>query len=223
MNTLDIIVYDFETGGLKAGWHEAIQIAGKAYNGRTLEPYPEGEFCSLMKPEHPERLDDGALKVNGKTREELAKAPDQKAAWLSFVEWVNRFNLKRNTFGAPIAAGYNIRNFDSAFVNVLNKKHGPKKDKTLLFNTYRDYDLKDDLFRWFRWNEELVNEKLDTVRAYFGLSLEGAHDALVDVRQTGELMVRFLSLYRTLGMRPGKDGQGKFIKFKNCCARTPAA
>ena len=40
MNQLDFIVFDFETGGLDPKHHEAIELAAKAYDARTLEPYP---------------------------------------------------------------------------------------------------------------------------------------------------------------------------------------
>jgi DNA polymerase III epsilon subunit-like protein len=112
MNDLDLVCFDFETGGLDPNHHEAIQVAGKAYNARTLEPYPVemgGEFCSLMKPLYPDRLDPGALKVNKKTPEELMAAPDQKLVWNEFVAWVNKWNKRKNKWGAPLAAGKNIR------------------------------------------------------------------------------------------------------------------
>lgn len=220
MNQLDFIVFDLETGGLQSDFHEAIQVAGKAYDARTLEPYPieaGGEFCSLMKPLYPERLQDGALKVNGKTREELAKAPDQKVVWNAFVAWVNKFNKKRNTFGAPIACGKNIRNFDLKFVDVLNALHCPKKEKTLLFSTRLQVELEDQILQWFSGDPELPNMKMDTLREYFGLSTESAHDALEDTRQTGALIFRFMKLHRELRSRKNREGE-PLLKFRGSMA-----
>ena len=218
INTLDFVVFDFETGGLKADFHEAIQVAGKAYNGRTLEPYPAdagGEFQSLMKPLYPERLEDGALKVNGKTREELAAAPDQKVVWNAFVDWVGKFNPTKSTFKAPIAAGKNIRNFDMKFVDVLNRLHCKKAEKTVLFNERKMLDLEDVWFLWFENEQEPKDAKMDTIREFMGMSTEGSHDALVDCRQTGALLMKFLKLHRTLQSRKSSDGT-KLIKFANC-------
>jgi len=169
-----------------------------------------------MKPLHPERLEDGALRVNGKTREMLEKAPDQKLVWNEFVTWVNKFNRKRTPFGAPIAAGKNIRDvtgFDMDFVHVLNKLHCPKKEKTLLFNTRRVLDLDDIWFLWFENQQEPENQKMDTIRDYLEMSKDGAHDALQDCRDTGEVIMRFLNLTRELQRRVNKDGE-KLIKFK---------
>ncbi len=228
INNLAFVCFDFETYGLSAETSEVIEVAGKAYNPRTLEPYPVsagGEFVSMMKPLYPERLDtpgaQKALDVNKKTKAEILAAPDQKLVWNQFVDWVNKWNPKRNRFGAPIALGKNIRNFDYKFLEVLNGLHCKNKEKTLLFNPQTDIDLQDYIFAWFENSTELENGRMDTLRTYFGMSHEGAHSALVDVRQTGDLIMKFLKLKRTLAARPGKDG-GKFIEFKNCCAKKGA-
>lgn len=192
----NIVVFDFETGGLDPNFHEAIQIAGKAYKFATLEPYDDGEFVSLMKPLHPERLQEDALRVNKKTKDELLAAPDQGVVWNKFVEFVNKWNPKGNGYTAPIAAGKNIRKFDLRFAQVLTKLHCPKKEKTVLFSPKWDIDLEDFLLGWHYGNPDLPDMKMDTVREYFGLSREGAHDALVDVRQTGTLIMRFLRMQR---------------------------
>lgn len=225
INELDFVVFDFETGGLIPGTHEVIQVAGKAYNARSLEPYPVGqggEFSSLMKPLHPDKLDPQALKVNKKTVEELMAAPDQKVVWSNFVAWVNKFNRKKTKWGAPIACGKNIRSFDLKFVEVLNDLHMPKKGKTLLFNDRKQLDLEDFTFIWFENEPEPANDKMDTWREYFGMSTDGAHDALVDVRQTGELIMKFLKLHRNMQKRTAADGT-KFIKFKGAFGRPAVA
>jgi DNA polymerase III epsilon subunit-like protein len=217
---LDYVVFDFETGGLNPQYNEAIQVAGKAYNARTLEPYPAeqgGEFCSLMKPLYPERLEDGALKVNKKTREELMVAPDQAVVWNQFVDWVARWNPKKTKWTAPIACGKNIRSFDLEFVKVLNNLHCKKKDKVVLFSERREVDMQDFTFAWFENEAEPEDDKMDTWRKYLGLSSEGGHDALVDVRQTGAVIMRFLKLHRQLQARKDKDGN-KLIKFKGAFA-----
>lgn len=224
INNLDFIVFDFETGGLQADFHEAIQIAGKAYNARTLEPYPVsagGEFESLMKPLHPERLQAEALKVNGKTVDQLMAAPDQKLVWNQFVDWVGKYNPTKSSFKAPIAAGKNIRNFDLKFVDVLNEKHCKNKAKTVLFNTRMQLELEDIFFFWFENEAEPKNAKLDTLREFFGMGTDGAHDALVDVRQTGDLIMKFLKLHRELQRRTAADGS-KLIKFKDSFRRKAA-
>ncbi len=217
MNSLNYVCFDLETGGLSAEKNDAISVAAVAYDGRTLEPIPPaegGEFDSLMKPLDFSRLQDQALAVNKITREELAKAPDQKLVWNEFVKWVGRFNKKGTAFGAPIAVGKNIRAFDMAFVRKLNGQHCKKKEKTVLFHK-RLYDLEDVLFLWFENSDELPDLKMDTLREFMGLSKVGAHSALVDSRQTGAVFMRFLKLKRELRSRKTGDGK-EFIRFRGC-------
>lgn len=221
MNTKDICVFDFETGGLVAGVNEAISVAAKMYNARTLEPYPDGEFDSLMKPLHPDKLDDRALAVNKITRDQLfgnkdkgiPPAPEQAVVWKQFIDWVGRWNPRKNALCAPIACGKNIRNFDLKFVRVLNELHSPKREKTVLFNSRRELELEDIIFMWFENEKEPEKEGMDTLREFFGISKEGAHSALVDVRQTGALVMRFLKLHRTFQAKLDRDGN-KLVKFK---------
>lgn len=218
MNSLDIIVFDLETGGLSPDRHEAVSVAAVAYNARTLEPYPAesgGEFNSLMRPLRPDRLEDEALRVNGLSRDELAAAPEQAVVWNQFVAWVGRYNRRGTASSAPIAAGKNIRNFDLHFVNRLCEAHCPKKGKTVLFNTRTQLELEDLMFLWYENDNTLPNMKMDTLRDHFGLSREGAHSALVDARQTGMLLMRFLKLHRSLRARRCKDGT-PFIQFAGC-------
>lgn len=221
INNLHYIVFDFETGGLKPDYHEAIQIAGKAYHARTLEPFPlpGGEFSSLMKPLYPERLQDEALALNKKTREQVLAAPDQKLVWNQFVDWVAQYrNPNENFGGLPIACGKNIRNFDMKFVEVLNRLHLKKNVRLFSRN---EVDLEDFVFHWFENSDELPNIKMDTLRDYFAMSKEGAHDALVDVRQTGALIMKFLNVCRTLRSRTREDGS-KLIKFQGAFAKAAA-
>ena len=84
MNYKDIIVFDFETGSRNPEKTQPIQIAAVAIHGRKLTVQPDGYFESLMRPILDDEeaikmgldpIEDEALAVNGKTREELAKAP----------------------------------------------------------------------------------------------------------------------------------------------------
>jgi len=218
----DIVVWDFETGGLDATRHEAIQIAGKAYNGRTFEPYPNGEFSSLMKPLYPDRLDPKALACNKKTVDELMAAPPQEVVWPQFVKWVQRWNksAKKGAFTAPIAAGKNL-NFDKRFMAVLNDLYLPNKNKTIIFNEYRNHlDLQDFIYQYMGGSDELENEKMDTLRVYFGLPTENAHDALTDTRQCGQLIMKFMSLSRKIFEASLRGASVRLLPFRNACLET---
>jgi DNA polymerase III epsilon subunit-like protein len=213
INQLDIVVFDLETTGLSWTKHEICEVGAKAYDGRTLEPYPDGEFSSLMKPERPEDIDEGALKVNGITREMLDKAPTQRAVWPEFVRWVARYNKKGSAFGAPMAGGKNILNFDLPFVHAINKLHGPKKEKTVIFNKHRVLDLELILWLWHFQDPDLPSLGFDNYREYAGMSAKSAHRALPDARQEGEVLMKYLKLHLELRRKKDKNGE-PFIKLK---------
>lgn len=227
INRLNFLSFDFETGGLKPGYHEAIQIGAKVY-GPNFKPIggESGEFVSLMKPLHFDRLDQEALAINGKTVEMLEGAPDQGVVWKSFIKWADQWKAKGGSGGngastRPIAVGKNIRDFDLHFVDELNKLHAPKGIEQKIFHNKRLIDLEDIMFHWFGFSEELQNYKMDDFRVYLGMTQDNAHDALVDARQTGDVVMRFLQWYKHLFNKVNKYPDGtekKFIEFRGSFA-----
>jgi DNA polymerase III epsilon subunit-like protein len=195
-NKENIIVFDMETTGLDHVNNDCIEICAQVIDPMTLEKIPAddgGCFYSLMKPDKPENIEEKALAVNKKTREEILAAPEAKLVWPQFANWVAGWKRVY----APIAAGKNIRGFDLLFVEELNKRH-LKTKKGSIFSRRTIIDLEDFLFYWFEGNEELFDYKMDTVRPYFGLSAEGAHSATIDVEQTADLIIHFMKLHRQM-------------------------
>lgn len=188
------------------------EIAAKVYNARSLEPVKDGEFHSICKPPPDIIIQQEALDVTGIKREDIEKAPLLEVVWLQFVDWVLKFNPKKNKWDAPIAVGHNIKGFDIPIANRCCERFCKKKGETILFNTFKMVDSLDILFLWFENSNELVNMKMDTVRPYFGLSNDGGHRALADVKATGDLVMRFLKYHRKLmGQNPQKF-KGAFAK-----------
>lgn len=213
MNELPIICFDFETAGPRAiavNPHLCypIQVAAMAIDPRKLEPIPGGTFSSMICPadvndsqwETAEQDWKEALDINKKKVEDIKTAPAEAEVWKAFAAFVNKYNPKGNQYNAPIAAGQNIDRFDLIIADRLNAKHkiSKKEDQYLLFNNRISLDLKNILFVWFEGNNDLKNHKMDTLRQYLGMSAEGAHDAMQDVKDTTDVIVRFLKLHRKL-------------------------
>lgn len=214
MNSNVIICFDFETGGLDTKTTEPIEIAAIAVNPRTLTPIPDGTFYSLCRPTDFSILQDGALAVNGRTRSELQKAPEQEVVWRAFAGFIKRFNPKGNGFAtAPIPAGKNIRLFDMPIFTRICSKYGfvDKNGEQNLFHRRKVYDLEDMIEFWFENSDELPNRKMDTLRGYFGLSKDGAHSAMVDTLQTADLITRFMRVHRYYASK---------IVFRGACSKT---
>jgi DNA polymerase III epsilon subunit-like protein len=47
---------------------------------------------------------------------------------------------------------------------------------------------------------------MDNLREYFGIDKDGAHDAIKDVKDTADIMIRFMKLHRNVASK---------VKFKN--------
>jgi DNA polymerase III epsilon subunit-like protein len=216
-NNNTIIVYDYETCSRNPNTTQPIQLAAVAIHSQRLEVIPGSEFESLIRPiEDVEEqakaglgnIEDEALAVNGKKIEDLRNAPDLKTVWSQFVNYVNNFNFKKNSYSAPICAGYNIVGFDNIITDRICGPHGwgygpwdKERGKNSLFNPVRKLDLMDLVFWWFSNTSEPKKLSQTSLLEFCGLSTEGAHDALQDVKACSELICKFLSLHRELSKR----------------------
>lgn len=205
INNIPIIVFDFETLGTNVKVHEPIQVAALALHPRKLTPYEDGRFSSMMRP--PGKVEDWvidkrALEVNKKTIPEIDAAPAQEVVWKQFVQFCNRFNSQNSVYTLPIAAGQNIVNFDIPIANRLCLKYKciDKDGAPKLFNRMDVIDLYHITFMWFENTVEPEKRKLDVLREFFGITKEGAHDAMIDVSQTADIILRFLQLHRRLAV-----------------------
>lgn len=224
INYNKICVFDFETDGSNPSECSPVQIAAVMIDPINLEIIDGSEFNTNFKPEVLENnlnykyetdILDFHAKVKGCKQEDILQSwyqyPKQEHSWNMFVNYLEKYHSrssKKSQFSAPIAAGYNIYRFDLHIIDRLSKKYGNlnKENKTDLFFPRDVVDCMNLMFYWFEQNGDLKNYTLDSVRDYFGISKIGAHDALKDVKDTAEIIVRFMRLHRNLG---------KKIKFRN--------
>lgn len=216
-------MFDFETtgvppkGGINPSTCEPVQLAAVAMNPRTLEFTEADTFKSFIKPDTPfEELDKENINwhcdVRNCTVEELQElwetAPSVKTVWEDFVSFVSSYNPSKRFNSMPIAAGYNIKAFDMVIVQRLCERFGPvdSEKKQKVFYGRNQLDLMDFVFLWTENLNEPKNQKLDTIRQWFGLSGDGAHDALEDVKDTARILSRFLNLHRRYASK---------VKFKD--------
>lgn len=231
-NLQKICVFDMETDGSDPDVCSPVQIAAIMVDPFKLEIIENSEFNVFMKPEKLCSDDsycyadsdvlDFHSKVRGCSSEEILSSwksyPDQKNGWNRFTEYLELYHTraksKKSCFSAPIAAGYNINRFDMKIINRLSKKfnHVNKEGITSLFYPRDIVDIMNMIFYWFEGNNELKNYTLDNLREYLGISKDGAHDALKDVKDTAEIMIRFLKLHRNLSKKV--KFRGSFVDAK---------
>lgn len=213
MNYSNIMVLDFETGGKNPHTCEPIQLAAVILEPIKLEIVDE--FQSMMRALKPDELEEKALEVNKKTKEEIAAAPHPKQVWLDFCNFAKKYTKKN--FYAPILAGYNILSFDKVILDRLAKEYGgwnEKENKNEVYNSFAIIDLMQHIWLLTENSKVLPNIKLSpTLLDHVGLYSDDAHDALVDVKNTSKLLVRLIKYFRKLDW--ANKSKGCFIEEKN--------
>lgn len=216
-NNQKICVFDFETDGKDPNICSPVQLAAIMVDPVKLEIIPNSEFNISIKPLALENNKDYAYedsdildfhaRVRGSTKEDVLKAwheyPDQDTSWKMFVSYLDMYHLrsdKKSCFTAPIAAGYNINRFDMKIVERLSKKYKNvnKEGVSSLFYPRDVIDIMNLIFYWFEGSNDLKSYSLDNLRDYLSISKEGAHDALKDVKDCAEILIRFLRLHRSM-------------------------
>lgn len=208
---------DYESTSRYPHTTQPIQLSAVAIHSQKLEIIEGSEFDSLIRPiEDPElqakaglgAIEDEALAVNRKTMEELRLAPDLKTVWTQFIEYTNNFNYKKNSYTAPIVAGYNIIGFDNIITDRICGPHGwnygpwdKDRQKNSLFNPIYKIDLMDLVFTWFSSTAEPRKLNLGCLSEFLGIDTTNLHDALEDVKVTANILCRFLKMQRELNTR----------------------
>ena len=102
----------------------------------------------------------------------------------------------------------NIHRFDLKIIDRLSQKYGDtnKEGNNNIFFQRDVLDIMNLVFYWFEQNSDLKSYSMDNLRDYLGISKDGAHDALKDVKDSAEILIRFLKLYRNMANK---------VKFKD--------
>jgi DNA polymerase III epsilon subunit-like protein len=208
MANRDFIIFDFETGSRNPHKTQPTQIAALALDGRSLTV--KGQFNSEIKPildddkaiaAGVDPLQDEALKITGKTRENLAKAPALKSVWAKFTKFVDQYNWKGEPFFAPIPVGFNIIGFDLIIINRLCKEFGPwdsEREQQKLFSKVYKIDIMDNVYAWTESDPNVRSISMDSLRERMGLSKTNAHDALQDVKDEANIFIKLMKTHRSV-------------------------
>lgn len=179
-----IVHVDFETGGVEPK-HPSIQLAAVAWDG-AIEL---GAFEQKIVFKEAD-ADPAALAMNHYDRAAWvdAKSPAivaaKFAAWLKPYCTVKKKSLKTgNDYFVARLAGYNAAAFDAP---RLREMFGAQ----FLPAEYPVRDVLQMAVFYFDEHPDVTppaNMKLSTVCAHFGITTDGAHDALADARMCAEL------------------------------------
>ena len=230
MNNNKICVFDFETDGSDPSVCSPVQLSAVMIDTQRLEIIKDSEFNAYFKPERLEQAGQSATseiykdsdilewhgKVKGVDKEEIFKQwmdyPEQKHSWQQFVSYLDNYHnvygkRTRSQFSAPIASGYNIIRFDMKIINRLSSKYNNlnKENITNLFHPRDQVDIMNVAWLWLENLSEIKSLALDNLRDYLGIDKTNAHDAVKDVKDCAQILMRFLRLHRNLSNK---------VKFK---------
>lgn len=193
-NQNKIAVIDLETTDVNPNTCGIIQLSCVIADPRTFEPYNDGIFDTLVRPNQL-KFNDEALEVNKRTREEIEAAPQEKIVWASFIHFMLKFSKGSGEWDMPIMAGHNIANFDRIILNRMIDKY---KCKALFHPVYM-IDTMQLSWYWFESREDIEKYGLDYWRHKLKLgadSINKSHDSLQDCHDTLDLLRRYMKLSR---------------------------
>lgn len=208
MANRDYIIFDFETCSRNPHKTQPTQIAALALDGRSFTV--KGQFNSEIQPIFDDEkaislgldpVQDEALKVTKKTREQLAQAPSLKSVWNKFTKFVSQYNWKGDAFFNPIPVGFNIIGFDMIIINRLCKELGPwdsEREQQKLFSKVYKFDIMDSIFAWTESDPNIKSISMDALRERMGLSTDNAHDALQDVKDEANIFIKLMKTHRAV-------------------------
>lgn len=232
-----ICVFDFETDGSDPNTCSPVQLSAVMIDSNRLEIIKDSEFNVYLKPDKIESCkgsidislygDSDILEWHGKIKniskeqvfENWQNYPEQKHGWQQFLNYLENYHVvsgnkkQKNQFTAPKASGYNIIRFDMKIINRLSEKYGNlnKENNTNIFHPRDQIDIMNIVWLWLSDMPEMKSLSLDNLRNYLGIDQTNAHDAIKDVQDCADILIRFLRLHKKLSQK---------IKFKNAFQQT---
>ena len=177
-------VVDVETTGLILGYNEIVQVAVLPLDD-NLNPIDISPFNLRICPSYPERAHPTAMRINGLKMDDLMKCPTQAQAADIFMEWVESLNIPLGKRLIPICHN---GQFDvpmmkvwlgiEAYESVFARRGRDTMHMALTIN---------DQHAWKARPIPFSNVSLASLCNHFGITNDGAHDALVDVIRTAKI------------------------------------
>ena len=231
MNSNTYLCYDLETTGPNPYYDIPIEIAAIALKPRTLESYKDNlgqdiTFYSLVQipeeflkaaeadPKKKASLE-GALKINNKTLDDLAEAPDLKTVWRNFVNFCQQYSSKpSDSWRSVIPVTYNGNGFDNVMIDRLAKEFGDVdgEGRSIVFHKNLSVDLYQDMFRWTENSTKPGRLNLDTIRKWTKYPEGAAHTAMYDAYTVKHLFCRLQKKQREISQK---------VVLENCFEISP--
>jgi DNA polymerase III subunit epsilon len=176
---MKIYWFDCETSGLDPAKNAIISLAALVeIDGEIVERI---NLC--MNPAPGKVIEDGALKVNGFTREQLLTFPASNTVFVQLRDFMDSYLQKYNKQDRFVAAGYNV-GFDLRFLEQFFKENGDTYLYARLFGAPLDVMSVVRFMQVAGVFPKTADNKLSTVAKAIGKDAENAHDAMADIEMT---------------------------------------
>jgi len=186
-----VAALDLETTGLIDGYHEIVQIACVPLTP-NLDPMQVSPFYMNIRPDHPERADPDAMRVNRLDMEMLLGCPDQFQVADCFDTWWESLELPMYKRLIPLTQN---APFDIPFMKHWLGVRGYEK-----YFTRRG---RDTMFAALALNDQAAWKNrpipfdkvgLRELCTKLGVQLDNHHDALADCLATAKVYRELLRL-----------------------------
>lgn len=195
-NGHQLVAVDIETGGLDPSYHEILQIAILPLDSNIRIRRDVMPFYIEMAPEHPQRVDPEALRMNGLDMIRISyRGHDPDKAKDMLEDWVGKLGLPHTKYGnrkrlMPLAHNWQ---FDSAFIkswlgietfgNIFDSRGRDTQTAAAYLNDKAG--MMGEKVPFSKVNLSWLCSKLNVENAK-------AHDALQDCMATAEVYRRLL-------------------------------
>jgi DNA polymerase III epsilon subunit-like protein len=183
LNSNLLAAIDVETSGLKAGFHDLLQICILPLDNQLKPNQERNPFILNLKPKKPENADPGAFRVNKLSLADcILKGMDPYSAADLFDDWFAKLKLPPGKKICPLAHNYP---FDRSFIIEWLGDES--------YNQYFDYHSRDTavIANYLNDRADLMNEKfpfpkinLSYVAAQLEIQNPDAHTAVGDAMTT---------------------------------------
>jgi len=170
----DFVVFDIETTGLKAKFHELIEVAGVKVSGGKIV----GRFSEFVKPQTP--ISPHITELTRITNEMVSGADNAENVLKRFIEFAK---------GCVLVA--HNANFDVGFLKRYAEKFGIEFD----------FCYVDTLGLSRKLVTNIKRHRLDRVAKALGIPFEGHHRAINDAEVTAKIFLVFVDSLKRKGIK----------------------
>ena len=197
MPDIRIAVFDTETTGVDPKKNGITQIALELGVIKNEVYHTTGEYNFTVRPFPTDVIEEQALKVQGRTREEVMAGEEPRVVYRKLLEILGSVVDKYNKKDKMFFVAYN-GSFDMDFLRSFWMKNGDEFFGSFFF--YPDIDVcRIAGFKAMEDRPEMQNFKLGTVADHFGIErppFGDLHDASVDLALTLDLFLKFKGVVR---------------------------